>query len=84
MYVYALEAFQMPIEMSFNFSKANGVSIPLFKSCESIPLYSSTNRKKYMENSQRNSANRKRNQSADTFLGFEKSNKIQKLDEYPA
>ena len=44
--LYALEAFQEPLESSSLFSKENRGRSSIFKKCERIPVYSTSNRKK--------------------------------------
>ena len=81
MYLYDLKTFQKLKDRSSSFSKADKVRIPFFKSCKRIPVDSSTNRKKGIENPLKNLANRKRNQPTAGLTGFENSNEIQKLFE---
>jgi len=71
--LYALKAFQRPIYVP--------VPILFFKSCERIPVYSSTNRKEGTKNAKKNLAKK---EPTDALAGYENSNDIQKHFEHPA
>ena len=79
----ALNAFQKTLESPKYFSKAKREPKLLFKNYKRIPVYSPPVGKrdyKAVRGFRINSTNRKKwHQSADTLVGFEKSNEIQKL-----
>jgi len=78
---YAHEAFQKPIERSPNFSRANRVLTPFFKSYERIPVYSfiqpiGIRAQKIRERIQ---PIEKRNETVYALAFFKNSTSIQKL-----